>query len=227
MRVGLRMIECRQIDRWAADAIGTRLEQQTSHSLHLFPLSTLNNPPQTAFSPFLSIHVLQKALKSSALLSISSYCTISLPVRVCKVYLAFATPTSIMTTSSEKQKTAASEQTASELPNGTAEGFENTYLKDLQKYVPSFNLFLSLYNCVLCFCRLSRECFLFLNYWRRMLIACPCYLQESSECHEETGQSHHLRTCPAHSTPLTYDPVASRMLPPKLMPLWQRTLENC
>lgn len=38
-----------------------------------------------------------------------------------------------MTTSSEKQKTAASEQTASELPNGTAEGFENTYLKDLQK----------------------------------------------------------------------------------------------
>lgn len=39
-----------------------------------------------------------------------------------------------MTTSSEKQKkTAASEQTASELPNGTAEGFENTYFKDLQK----------------------------------------------------------------------------------------------
>lgn len=98
----------------------------------LFQLSTI--PHKTAFPPFLSLHVLQEALTSSTLLSISSYCTISLPVRVCKVYLAFAITTSIMTTSSEKQKkTAASEQTASELPNGTAEGFENTYFKDLQK----------------------------------------------------------------------------------------------
>lgn len=45
------MIECQQIDRWAADAIGTRLEQQTSHSLRLFPLPTLNNPPQNSLSP--------------------------------------------------------------------------------------------------------------------------------------------------------------------------------